>query len=297
MAGGIDWYRAHHGTVADPKLGLVAQKAGQRRGDVVAMWHLLMEAASAAIERGNPGAPDFESIEFLLGMGEGGAEAIYQAMIAKQMVDPDTGRLTAWARRQPKRERDPAPAAEDAPAPRSSTERSRDHRARKAVDAPDEAMQRHATPCNASTSHATPREEESREDTSPSLRSVEGASKRAARKCPASFQVTADLEAWAADKAPGIDTAVETEKFRDYTFKNAITDWRGAWRNWLRRAFEARPASRPEAKSFAERDAEKVRGEVSAWTGGILGNAPGRPVRFPDTFDMEESNGSLIPLD
>ena len=32
---GIDWLRLHHGTATDPKLRLVAKRAGVRPGDVV----------------------------------------------------------------------------------------------------------------------------------------------------------------------------------------------------------------------------------------------------------------------
>lgn len=71
--------------------------------------------------------------------------------------------------------------------------------------------------------------------------------KRAARKCPESFVVTLPMSGWAEKEAPGVDVERETAKFRDYTFKNAITDWSGAWRNWMRRAFEnrARPGVIP----------------------------------------------------
>lgn len=58
---------------------------------------------------------------------------------------------------------------------------------------------------------------------------------RPARKCPADFTVTDELRAWAADKAPLVDLQKATDSFRDHTFKTAITDWAGAWRNWLRK--------------------------------------------------------------
>ena len=96
---------------------------------------------------------------------------------------------------------------------------------------------------------ALPREEKRREDSS-SLRSEElGApaprKPRATRKCPDGFDVTDALRDWATENASGVDLARETDKFRDYTFKTAHTDWAGAWRNWMRRAAEnARPPSR-----------------------------------------------------
>jgi len=80
------------------------------------------------------------------------------------------------------------------------------------------------------------REDKSREETT-SLRSVERVP-RAARKCPADFEVSDDLQNWAQVEAPGVDLKRETDKFRDHTFKTAYTDWDGAWRNWIRRSAE-----------------------------------------------------------
>lgn len=62
---------------------------------------------------------------------------------------------------------------------------------------------------------------------------------RASRKCPKSFEPL-DAQEWIDQHCPGVDWKRETDKFRDYTFKNAITDWLGAWRNWMRRAHETR---------------------------------------------------------
>jgi hypothetical protein len=67
------------------------------------------------------------------------------------------------------------------------------------------------------------------------------AAPRATRKPPESFTVTAAMVAWAAEHCPSMDAKVlqrETDKFRDHTFRFAITDWPGAWRNWIRRANE-----------------------------------------------------------
>ena len=60
--------------------------------------------------------------------------------------------------------------------------------------------------------------------------------------------MTPELIAWASEKVPllGVDVlTVETEKFRDYTFGNAISDWSGAWRNWMRRTAEGRSFRAP----------------------------------------------------
>ncbi len=52
------------------------------------------------------------------------------------------------------------------------------------------------------------------------------------------FLMTADMLAWAKDKAPAVNLDRETERFCDYwtgTGK-AMADWPSTWRNWMRRA-------------------------------------------------------------
>lgn len=79
--------------------------------------------------------------------------------------------------------------------------------------------------------------------TTPEADASGGTSKspRPVRKCPERFAVTAQMREWAAIEAPGVDVDAETAKFRDHTFRTAISDWGGTWRNWVRRAFENRP--------------------------------------------------------
>ena len=153
MAGGIDWFRWHHGTVSDQKFGLVAKKAGASVAEVIAVWACLLEAASTSEDRGNPGAPDFEAMDFALGMDDGKAQRIYERLRERDVIDADSGRLTSWEKRQPKRER-----PED-----NSTERSRNHRAKQRQASPEVEDE---TPCNATQHQETPREEKRREDLS-----------------------------------------------------------------------------------------------------------------------------------
>ncbi len=76
--------------------------------------------------------------------------------------------------------------------------------------------------------------------------SVGGAAKpRSTRKCPDTFVVSDEMREWAFREAPTVDVDRETAKLRDHTFRNAITDWPGAWRNWIRRSAET--TSRPAA--------------------------------------------------
>lgn len=88
------------------------------------------------------------------------------------------------------------------------------------------------------------------------------AAPRATKKCPISFTITEELADWAADKTPDVDVLRATDKFRDHTFRNAITDWPGAWRNWLRKDQEDKANKRP---SYSDRQADTI----DALTGGL----------------------------
>ena len=100
----MDWFRWHHGCVRDEKFGLVARKSGASVAEVIAVWAYLLEAASANLgDRGNPGNLDFEAIDFALGLRDGSSHSIHGAMTARGIVNND-GRLSAWEKRQPKRE-------------------------------------------------------------------------------------------------------------------------------------------------------------------------------------------------
>jgi len=60
------------------------------------------------------------------------------------------------------------------------------------------------------------------------------------------------MRAWAAEKAPGVNLATETDKFTDHALANAkrYTDWRAAWRTWIGNARDwARPAAPPPPSS------------------------------------------------
>ncbi len=149
MANGIDWFRWHHGSVNDPKFGLVARKSRARVGDVIAVWALILEQASASSERGIYGGIDCEATDFLLGADDGTTARILEAMQGRGLVDGD--RVTRWEERQPKRERVDTTAAE----------RKRAQRERDKLESGDTAG---VTPSHAMSHHVTPREEESREE-------------------------------------------------------------------------------------------------------------------------------------
>lgn len=102
---------------------------------------------------------------------------------------------------------------------------------------------------------ALAREEKIREEeytTTPNVVVVAPPKPRPSRKCPEGFSVNAGLKAWAEENHPGVDLFVETGAFRDHTFKTAISDWEGAWRNWIRKAFGFM-ANNPRASPAASR--------------------------------------------
>jgi hypothetical protein len=153
----MHWFRWHHGTVTDPKFGLIAKKAGTSVAEVIAIWACLLEAASASEDRGDPGVPDFEAIDFALGLDEGITERVYGLMQARSLIDQGTGRLTAWEKRQPKRERD-----DDNSAERKRRQREREAGGVTAVIPPSHTESISVTPSHATSRQVTPRGEERR---------------------------------------------------------------------------------------------------------------------------------------
>lgn len=149
MANGIDWFRWHHGSVNDPKFGLVAKKAGARVGDVIAVWALVLELASANQDRGQVDEIDHETTDFLLGAEDGTTARILEAMEGRGLLAD--GRVVRWDARQPKREREDTTAAE----------RKRAQRERDSAQGGDTAD---VTPSHATSHQVTPREEKSREE-------------------------------------------------------------------------------------------------------------------------------------
>lgn len=237
MAGGIDWFRWHHGSVTDPKFQLVARKSKQALASVIAVWAFVLEQASASEDRGAFGAIDCEAIDCLLGLEDGATAAILAAMGERGLVDD--GAVSAWEKRQPKRER----------TDNTSTERSRAHRDRQRQEQQDGEKQRHATPeiddatpRNATQHQKKPRGEESRVDKrreeekteeAPSAKSPAGTS------LPRDWVLPAQWASWAISERPDLDPERVAEEFRDYWIARPgkdgrKSDWLATWRNWVR---------------------------------------------------------------
>lgn len=108
-------------------------------------------------------------------------------------------------------------------------------------------------------------------------------SSKRARRCPPDFSVPHDVFAAMVVKCPGLDFTAETEKFRDWEFKDGKSDWLAAWRTWMRKAFESLPAQKPQAASFRERDEAAARARMAEFTGR-------RADPLDNVIDMEASH-------
>lgn len=150
MAGGIDWFRWHHGSVTDPKFQLVARKAGASLPEVLSVWAFVLEQASASEDRGSFSEIDAEAVDCLFGMDDGLTAAILDQMAVRGLLVD--GAVANWQKRQPKRERESD----------GSTDRVRAYRERQRQQQPDFATDEHETPCNATERQETPRGEERR---------------------------------------------------------------------------------------------------------------------------------------
>lgn len=305
MAGGIDWFRWHHGSVTDPKFQLVARKAGVRLPDVLAVWAFVLEKASASDERGNFGEIDCEAVDCLFGLDDGQTALILEHMGARGLVRES--QIAAWDKRQPKRERDDPGA----------TDRKRNQRARDAAntgqDTPQTADDGHVTPCHATSRQKTPRgeerrEEEKREEKDTSSSTVVGAAGAARTAEPKAVALPKDWQLpkawgdWAMSEFPHWTADIvrlEADKFADHwrgkSGKDARkADWPATWRNWCRsdicqRAHPLRPSG-PGMKPGKMTDDERA-----AWSAAegekarrlLFGEAP--------AADLIEINPTGIP--
>lgn len=94
----MEWFRMYHGMPFDPKLQVVARRAGQPMGYVVVVWVCLLDAASQANPRGMAEV-DPEEIAVVQGIELEAVESILQALHDKALLDEDN-HLTAWDKRQ-----------------------------------------------------------------------------------------------------------------------------------------------------------------------------------------------------
>lgn len=127
----MDWFRSWHGAPTDAKWLLIARKSGTTPGQVSAVFWALLDYASQHADRGSVADFDIETFAAWSGWDDADIAAIIDAMQQKGVITADE-RLSAWDKRQPKREDD-------------SAERVRRHRER-ALHTPENDS---VTQCNA----------------------------------------------------------------------------------------------------------------------------------------------------
>jgi hypothetical protein len=101
----MDWFRSHHGAPTDAKFPMLAKRAGVAVHEVAFVWWALLDYASQNDPRGSIKGFDPEALACFSGLDESKIKAIEGVCREKGMID-QADMLSAWQRRQPKREDD-----------------------------------------------------------------------------------------------------------------------------------------------------------------------------------------------
>ena len=240
----MEWYRAYHGACSDAKWPIVARKAKVSVGVVVSVWFAPLESASQASERGSVENFDPETVDALYGYEDGTTAAVFSAMLEKGLICD--GRICAWDKRQPKREREDNSAARV----RQSREKQRRETQTEATEAQDSASvtpcNSSVTPCNASvTPPEQNREEQTREEdnTPHTPQGGDSVGRRSTRFTPPSPD---EVQRYCDERHNGI---VGSEFCDFYASKGwmigkaKMKDWKAAIRTWERKRQEIREAA------------------------------------------------------
>lgn len=94
----MEWLKWHIGSAIDPKFSIVARRSGHNVAAVIAIWAMLLERACQAEERGNIRGFDCEAADVALGLPDGAACAIIDALQSKGLIHGD--RIANWEKRQ-----------------------------------------------------------------------------------------------------------------------------------------------------------------------------------------------------
>src|SRR5512139_3945521 len=101
----MDWFRSWHGAPTDNKWLVIGRRANVLPGIVSAIAWALFDHASQTQERGSIASFDVETYAAFSGFDENDVNAVLDAMRAKGIIGPDD-QLSAWDKRQPKRDDD-----------------------------------------------------------------------------------------------------------------------------------------------------------------------------------------------
>ena len=162
----MEWFKWFGGASNDPKFHVVARKTNQPMGFVIAVWAMLLERANEADDRGSIAGFDCEAADVIMGMPDGAACAIVEAMQAKGLIEGD--RIYKWEERQDSGEKSAKPSS----TPRVRLFRERQRSKAENIETPcgmDETYETHGsvssqletaeTPCGMDETHETGKEE------------------------------------------------------------------------------------------------------------------------------------------
>lgn len=114
---------------------------------------------------------------------------------------------------------------------------------------------------------------------------VSAKSSRPSKKCPVDFEVTDAMSEWAQREGYTVELFLETKKFKDHTFSKALTDWGGAWRNWVRRAQEfANEKAVNSGAGYETKYAQSQREKFETVAPLVAAKKPGVRVLDPNVF-------------
>lgn len=206
------WVRLWHDMPTDPVWRVIARRSGQRIGDVIAMFNMLMvQAGENPNERGRTQGNDDDEIAAALDIEPEQVSAIREAMQGKVL---DGDRLSGWEKRQPKRED-------------GSAERAKAWR-----DAQKNGSERNRTKPNAGK----------RPDADADADAEPPSGGRGAKRSttlPSDFAPVLTEQAQAiADRLGPARYDRELQKFKDRNTASGQTykDWQAAFRTWLSNA-------------------------------------------------------------
>lgn len=94
----MEWLKWYIGSAIDPKFSIVARRSGHNVAAVIAIWAMLLERAGQAEERGNITGFDCETADVVLGLPDGAAYVILEALRSKGLIHGD--RVANWEKRQ-----------------------------------------------------------------------------------------------------------------------------------------------------------------------------------------------------
>lgn len=154
----MNWLKWFIGSTTDPKFAVVARRTGQNVAAVLAVWAMLLERAGQADERGDVSGFDCEAADVALGLDDGAACAIVDALSVKGLLDGR--RIANWDKRQAQDESEAAKERkrlqrerEKLTAERLSLEKARAQQATMSQDVTECHTRSH--PCHDMSRHVT----------------------------------------------------------------------------------------------------------------------------------------------